>query len=668
LAPPRPPGSAGALDRKFADAVAKHQAGDLAAAEAGYRAILAAKPRHVAALCNLGVLLRATGRAGDAVACYRRAIAASPDHAPAYENMGNALIELADFAAAEAAFLKATKLAPRSAEAFLGLGTARHRQGRLDEAAAEYERALALKPGHPQALLNSAAILQTVGKLPAAAVIYRQLIAAHPRFAMAYCNLGAVLEPMGELGEAETVLRTAMALQPGYAAAMMNLGTVLQVGGDVAAAIAVLRQALAIAPEPRIHSNLLMYLNYRPDIADAAIAEEHREWDRLYARPLAPPAPIPSDPDPARRLRIGYVSADFRTHSVSYFLEPLLAHRDRAESEIVLYSDVAVPDATTERLASLADRLVPILGRSDESVAALVRDDGIDILVDLAGHSGANRLMLFALKPAPVQVSWLGYPNTTGLMAMDFRITDAIADPPGSEVLHSETLIRLANGFLCYQPPSDAPAVAPLPAATAGHITFGSFNNLAKVTPEVVRCWSAILLAVPGSRLVLKSHTLADAGVAQRYTALFAAADVAADRLDLLPRITATDGHLAAYHRIDIALDPFPYNGTTTSCEALWMGVPVVTLAGSRHAGRVGASLLSRLGLGALIAADEASYVATAARLAGDRPALATLRDGLRERMRQSPLCDAAGFAREMAVAFRRMWQSRCQQTGGNVP
>jgi protein O-GlcNAc transferase len=660
LPPPRPSGSAGAIDRKFAAAVARHQAGELAAAEAAYRAILAAKPNHVAALCNLGVLLRATARAADAVACYRRAIAASPSHAPAYENLGNALIELGELAAAEAEFLKATSLAPRSAEARLGLGNSRHRQGRLDEAMAEYERALALQPGHPQALLNKAAILQSGGRLPAAAAIYRELIATHPRFAKAYCNLGAVLEPMGELGEAARMLQTALTLQPDYPAAMMNLGTVLQVGGDVAAAIAVLRRALAIEPNPRIHSNLLMYLNYRADVGDDAIAAEHREWDRLYARPAAPAAPpIARDGDASRRLRIGYVSADFRSHSVSYFLEPLLAQRDRGAAEVFLYSDVAIRDATTERLAALADHLVPILGQSDDAVAARVRADGIDILVDLAGHSGANRLMVFARKPAPIQASWLGYPNTTGLAAIDFRITDAIADSPGAEALHSEKLIRLPDGFLCYQPPADAPAVAPLPAAVGGHVTFGSFNNLAKVTPEVVRCWATILHGVAGSRLMLKSHTFADAGIVRRYLALFAESGIAADRLDLLPRILATEGHLAAYHRIDVALDPFPYNGATTSCEALWMGVPVVTLAGSRHAGRVGASLLSRLGLGALVAGDEAAYVATATSLAGDLAALAALRAGLRQRMLQSKLCDAAGFAREMEGAYRRMWQSR---------
>jgi protein O-GlcNAc transferase len=656
--PSRPTGgSAGAIDRKFAEAVTLHQAGNLAAAEAGYRAILAAKSRHIGALCNLGVLLRATGRAADAVACYRRAITASPSHAPAYENLGNALIDLGELVEAERAFLKATTLAPHSAEARLGLGNARHRQGRLDEAMAEYERALELQPAHPQALLNKAAILQSGGRLPAAAAIYRQLIAAHPRFAKAYCNLGAVLEPMGELGEAATVLQTALALQPNYSAAMMNLGTVLQVGGDVAAAIAVLRRALAIEPNPRIHSNLLMYLNYRPDIADETVAAEHREWDRLYAGPAAP---VARDTDPSRRLRIGYVSADFRTHSVSYFLEPLLAHRDRGAAEVFLYSDVAIPDATTERLAGMADHVVAILGHSDEAVAARVREDGIDILIDLAGHSGANRLPVFARKPAPIQVSWLGYPNTTGLAAMDYGITDAVADPPGAEALHSETLIRLKDGFLCYQPPEDAPAIASLPAAASGHITFGSFNNLAKVTPEVVRCWAAILREVPGSRLILKSHTFADAGIARRYLELFAASGIAADRLELLPRILATEGHLAAYHRIDIALDPFPYNGTTTSCEAMWMGVPVVTLAGSRHAGRVGASLLSRLGLNAFVASDEASCVTTAARIAGDLPALAALREGLRERMRQSKLCDAAAFAREMEGVYRKMWHRYC--------
>jgi predicted O-linked N-acetylglucosamine transferase (SPINDLY family) len=261
-------------------------------------------------------------------------------------------------------------------------------------------------------------------------------------------------------------------------------------------------------------------------------------------------------------------------------------------------------------------------------------------------------------------VTWLGYPNTTGLAAMDYRLTDAIADPPEeSPRLHSERLEYLPDGFLCYRPPASAPPVGPLPALAAGHVTFGSFNNLAKVTPQVVAVWAAILRGVPGSRLLLKFGAFGDADTRQRYEDLFAAAGIPADRLDLVPQIHGAAAHLAQYHRLDLALDPFPYNGTTTSCEALWMGVPVLTLAGRRHAGRVGVSLLSRLGLEALVAADEADYVAAAIRLAGDLPGLAALRAGLRARLEQAPLCNAAGFARAIEAAYRRMWRRYLDET-----
>jgi predicted O-linked N-acetylglucosamine transferase (SPINDLY family) len=371
--------------------------------------------------------------------------------------------------------------------------------------------------------------------------------------------------------------------------------------------------------------------------------------------------PHPNHPDPERRLRVGYVSPDFREHSVSAFLDPVIAGHDRRWFEVFCYAEVVRPDDTTARFRGLSDGWCSTLGMTDGAVAGRIRDDGIDILVDLAGHTAGNRLRVFAERPAPVQVTWLGYPNTTGLSAMDYRLSDAVADPAGeADALHSETLVRLANGFLCFAPPADAPEVGETPALATGQVTFGSFNNLAKVTPDVVEAWADILNRIPNSRLVLKSRPLADEKTRERYLEMFGAHGVDPGRVELCSWIASKSGHLGAYERLDIGLDPFPYNGTTTTCEALWMGVPVVTLGGDRHAGRVGASILARVGLAGLVAETKADYVEQAVALAGDLDRLSALRGGLRSRMEKSPLCDAGGFARDIEAAYREMWRRVC--------
>jgi predicted O-linked N-acetylglucosamine transferase (SPINDLY family) len=295
-------------------------------------------------------------------------------------------------------------------------------------------------------------------------------------------------------------------------------------------------------------------------------------------------------------------------------------------------------------------------------IAELVRSDAIDILVDLGGHTADDFLRVFARKPAPVQVTWLGYPNTTGLAAMDYRLTDALVDPAGTaDEYHSEALVRLSGGFLCYLPPHHAPPVSPSPAAQFLAVTFGSFNTLQKITPEVVDAWTRILIAVPGSRLLLKRAPFRNSAVANRYRQMFQKAGIESDRVLLQDQTPSPADHLAQYSQIDVALDTFPYNGTTTTCEALWMGVPVICLAGNRHAGRVGASLLSRLGMADLIAGDFDDYVQVAVALANDPTRLAGLRTSLRSRMAASSLCDAAKFARSVEAAYRAMWQKWCE-------
>jgi predicted O-linked N-acetylglucosamine transferase (SPINDLY family) len=326
---------------------------------------------------------------------------------------------------------------------------------------------------------------------------------------------------------------------------------------------------------------------------------------------------------------------------------------------VYCYSDVKSSDVVTDEIKRLADHWRPISGQPDAAVADQIRKDGIDILVDLAGHTAGNRLPVFARKPAPVQVTWLGYPNTTGMPVIDYRLTDEIADPQGeADQYHSETLIRLPDGFLCYDAPDNVPDVSGLRARKTGRITFGSFNNLPKINEEVIRLWSRLLHNVPNSCLLLKSKQLADEPTRQRFLELFSATGIGSERIKLLPRTPSTAGHLALYHQIDIALDPFPYNGTTTTCEALWMGVPVITLRGNRHSGRVGASILTRIGLQEMIAESEGQYVQIGMKLAENIDRLEQLRSQMRQRMKTSPLCDGKCFARTMENTFRNIWKN----------
>jgi predicted O-linked N-acetylglucosamine transferase (SPINDLY family) len=436
--------------------------------------------------------------------------------------------------------------------------------------------------------------------------------------------------------------------------------------GRAEESLAYYRSALAAAPkagadEAAIGSNLLFALNAVPGIAAAAVFAEHRGWGERHAEPLkAKWRPHANVPEPERRLRVGYLSPDFRRHSVAYFIEPVLAAHDRRQVEVFCYASVLNRDEVTDRLQGLADRWRDVVGLGDGEAAETICADGVDILVDLAGHTGNSRLSVLARKPAPVQGTWLGYPNTSGMTAVDFRVTDSVADPEGqADALHTERLVRLDGGFLCYKPPADAPAVGPLPAHENGFVRFASCNNLAKAAAPAIAAWARILARVPGSRLLLKSKPLVHDGARRLVAERFMAAGVGADRLDMLGWIV--DGtHLEVYRRVDVGLDTFPYNGTTTTCEALWMGVPVVTLAGDRHAGRVGASLLARVGLDDLVTRSGDDYVERAVALAGDLGALAALRWGLRGRVAASGLLDAARFARGLEEAYRRLWRQWC--------
>ncbi len=591
------------------------------------------------------------------------------------------------------------ELFPREAEVWLLLAGVHAQRGGFEQVVACCDKAIALHPGNTGAHYNKGVALQNLRRLADAEQSYREVLRIDPRQTGASINLGLVLLDMGRAEDAvavyegllsrpndnatvvrvrtnlalvlmaldryqdaEASCRAALAIDPRSAAALDNMGCALKEQGKVEEAVT--QHRLAISRQPGFvtaHSNLLLALNYLSNHDATAVLAEHRLWAKRYADPLFKNHAYDNQRDAARRLRIGYVSPDFRSHSVAMFLEPLLASHDHAQFEIFCYSNVSRPDSTTERLRDLADHWRPVSGRSDQQVADSILEDRIDILVDLTGHTAGHRLLVFARKPAPVQVTWLGYPNTTGMTTMDYRITDAWADPPGdSDRLHSEILLRLPRGFLCYRPLPDSPPVSESPSQTTGYITFGCFNNSAKISAPVLDVWSEILKAVPQSRLLLKSRQLRDPPLRQRYEGEFQKRGVNPNRIEMLGRIESKHGHLSLYDRVDIGLDPFPYNGTTTTCEALWMGVPVIALAGDCHAGRVGISILHGVDLDELIAASPDEYWQLAKNLAGDRTRLADYRATLRTRMRNAPLMESAGFARDVEAVYRQIWRKWC--------
>jgi predicted O-linked N-acetylglucosamine transferase (SPINDLY family) len=680
-------------------AMQQHQAGRLEQAREGYRQILARDPDNAVASHFLGVIASQTGESDLAVELISRAVAVAPHYAQAHNNLGVVYYDLQQYDKAIACYDRALALNPAYAEALYNLGNARMQQGRLPEAQACYRQALAVNPEHVDALNNLAHLLneqhafaealavcrqavrlnaglpvahynlgnalQGLRQYDEAGQSYRQALAVQPDYADALHNLGMVQQKQGRLEEAAATYQKAISLKPDFAASYNNLGNVYKQMGEFAAAIINYRKAMEAAPaEAAFHSNLLLALNYSQDYAQQDIYEASVAWNARHAHGLPAGDETFSNPrDRERKLRIGYLSPDFRSHSVAYFFEPLLDGHNREEMEVFCYADVPVPDRVTRRLAAKAQHWIDIAGKNDAAVAEMIRADRIDILVDLAGHTAGNRLPVFALKPAPIQVSWLGYPNTTGLAAMDYRLTDGIADPAGeADRLHSEELVRLPHGFLCYRPEETAPRVAESPAARQGCITFGCFNNLSKINAEVIAAWSALLRAVPGARLFLKSEQLTDPGMRAKVTGIFAQHGIGRDRIDVCPWQPSIRDHLALYNNVDIGLDPFPYNGTTTTFEALWMGVPVIALRGDRHAGRVGASILTHIGCPELIAESAGEYVEKAVLLAGDTARLAGYRAALRRALQSSPLTGAHDFAREMEARYRGMWRRWCDR------
>jgi len=637
---------------------------------AAFREALRLRPQLPEIHNNLGSALREAGRLDEAIEVLRDGVKATPDQAEICNNLANALNEKGEFTEAADVCLRALRLRPEFPGACNNLGNALRAVGKLNEATVAYRRAIELKPDYVEAYMNLGIVLHDQGRLAEGIQVCAQAIQLEPDCAEAHFNLGNMLHHHGLIRESLVAHREAIRLRPNYASAYGNLAGALVDLGELDEALAACETAIRIRPDlPLLASNLAYFSLLHPSSDAGKNLHVARRWAEQFERPLAGEIrPHVNDRSPGRRLRVGYVSPDFRRQVVGRFLAQLLPNHDPEKVEVFCYSDVKYGDDLTAQFRQWAHAWRDSLGWSDSELAGRIRADQIDILVDLSVHTNGNRLRVFARKPAPVQATWLGYPGTTGLKSMDYRLTDAFLDPPGQgDEFYSEKSIRLPHCFWCYGAGGPAIEVSSLPALSAGYLTFGCLNNFTKVSDAVLELWALLLSAVPNSRLVIHMTRDRQAKTIARLSD-FA---VEASRIQfvekqLLPK------YFEQYNRIDIALDPFPYAGGTTTCDALWMGVPTVTLRGRTAVGRGGVSILSNVGLPDWIAETPRQYVSIAAGMAGDLPKLAELRAGLRKRMEQSPLMNAKQFAADMEAAYRQMWQNWCYNASvpstGTVP
>ncbi len=651
------------LQPRYADAlnnlgVLLREQGKHAEAAACYRRVIGFNPGHVDAINNLGAALRDLGQGAEALACCRQAVALNGMHVGALANLGAILNDAGQSAEALACSQQALAIDPHCVDAINNLAAALEDMGRLGEAADGYRSALALRPDSADLHFNLGRLLQKQGRMAEAISCFEQAIACDPEHAEAYNSAGALLQGQGQLGRAMVMLRQALEKGAPKAGVLTNIGTTLLNQGLIDEAIATLREALLLDPaQPVAEANLLFSHNYHPTMPAADIFGQYQRWDREHAVGLGRGgAPFDNPPDPARRLRIGYVSADFRAHTVMLFVGPLLEHHDRTQVEVFCYHNTYSFDAESARVKAMVDHFVPCRAMTDDELAARIAADGIDVLIDLSGHTADNRLLVFARSPAPVQVSWVGFGYTTGLSAMNYFIGDDVFTPPGCDALFSETVYRLPRSPWAYRPQAEAPLPGPLPARARGHVTFGCVSTTTRIHTPLFEAWAAILRRLPTARLRLDTRNLGDPDLCATYERRFAELGVPARQLQL----GFSSPVWQVYQDIDIALDCFPHNSGTTTFEALWMGLPLITLADRPSVGRFGASILTAIGKQEWVATSAADYVERAVALAEDLATLEHTRASLRDTMRQSTFLDHAGFAAAMEAAYRAMWQHWC--------
>jgi len=612
------------------------------------------------ALIASGARAERGGRLGPACRRYRAAVAVAPRYAPAHLNLGAALEAQGDASGAFAAYQAALGAEGDNPFAHYNVGRLHHARGELEAAEGHLRRALQRKPQFTDALIALAAVRDARSDAAGAAALLEQALALAPAHGGAWFNYGELLWRLERYDEAEDALRRALALEPRFIPAWHLLGNLLRGTSRVAEALQTFAAARRLEPARfDLESMELLSLTLTDALPAEALFERHRAFGaRLEAAVPARAAPYAQSADPGRRLRIGYVSCDFNRHPVAWFLLPLLERHERAGYEAICYFTGDKVDEVTAQVRAAADGWREARALTDAELAQCVERDGIDVLVDLAGHAGALRLGAFARQPAPVQATWLGYLGSTGLTRIQYRLTDARADPPGAaDRLHTEKLVRLPHSLWCYRPVHDEPHAAEPPCRSQGWVTFGSFNHAPKLSAATRGLWARILRGAPGARLLVVGFP---EGRARRaLLGEFADAGVDASRLTVLPRVPFGE-YLRQFDRVDLALDSMPYGGGTTSFDTLWMGVPLLALAGDRSAGRSSASILGALGLEQWVARTADDYVRLALAHAADGARLAELRATLRARLRGSPLMDEAGFARDMEAAFRSMWQAWC--------
>lgn len=611
-------------------------------------------------LVELGNLEEAEGN-------YRKALELKPDYAEALSNLGNTLQRQGKLLESEMSYLHALAIKPDFAEAYFNFGNLLREQNRFSESQELYQKALELRGNYYKACSNLGICLQMQGQLREAENNYQKAIGINPQFVEAHINLGACLKEQGRYREAEKCYRDALAISPDYALCYSNLGAVIKEHGQLTEAEKCLRRALELKPDyTEAHSNLLFLLNYHPDMSAESIFEEYRNFNTRFCLPLQKEWTSHTNSRQSnRRLKIGYVSPQFRLHSIRHFLEPLLAHHDKQQVEIFAYSDVGKEDTVTRRYRSYVDHWVITVGLNDATLAERIRTDGIDILVDLAGHTAHNRLRMFALKPAPVSLHWLDYGYTTGLTAIDYYLTDQATIPEGNDGLLSETPWRLETPCLAYRPAEGMGEVTSLPAIGRGHITFGTLTRAVRINHRTIRVWSEILKRVENSRLVIDSSNFKDVAMQEELAERFLSHGISRERLEIGFHSPPWD----VLRNLDISLDCFPHNSGTTLFETLYMGVPFITLADRPSVGRLGCSILEGLGHAEWTAYTEEEYVELAVTLASDLPKLADIRNGLRHKMKKSPLMDEPAFSRKVEAAYREMFMKWCEneQSGSSM-
>jgi protein O-GlcNAc transferase len=645
-------------------------------AEGFLKRAVAADPKFELAYASLGAVQLTMERLDAAIDSLNKAVALDSSFAEAYQTLADALTRAGRTAEAAGAWRRLTEIQPDEPDAYAHLGAALSRLHRVDEAVDLWAKAIERFPSRADFFANYALALYQARRVEDGLNAAEYAARLNPKCADAYYAIHQGYSALRRTEDALAAIERLLNVLPEEAAAHCDRGLALVALGEVDAALAALETSVRLRPEAAsFASMMLMTRQYLPDADQGQLYRQHLGWANRYARgggggggdgasSATRPQPHTNDRDPDRPLRVGFVSSDFRVHPVADFTHGLFAYHDRGQFHFVAYSDVPREDAITAEFRTLADDWRVTIGRSDEEVERIVRADNIDILIDLVGHTMESRLLVFARRPAPVQITYVGYCDTTGLSEIDYVIVDAITDPPQSHQPYAEKLLHMPANFASYMPLPNAPAVNALPALSRGAgeraVTFGSLHKLAKLNEQVIALWSRVLHAVPGSRMLMFRDALS-ARPRRRITEMFAGHGIDASRLDFRNTLPASGDSMSVYNDIDITLDAFPWSGHTTACESMWMGVPMVTLRGTTHAGRMAATTIIHAGKPQWVADDHGQFVAIAADLAGDLEKLADIRRTLREEMRTSRLCDGVTFTREFETLLRNGWRTWCE-------